>query len=116
MTSTPERTPAEELRAAAAKLRAVAWAVAQDRPGGWFNEIEITDAEVKGPLVWSTLTGADAVWIALTSLALAEPLAAWLEDGAKHYETYAKSHGRDIAERVVYHGLAVAHVISGGAS
>lgn len=140
MTDKPtERTPAEELRAAAEKLREAAeiatggpWEI---RPGnnvssnvaassingggwmvidggGWSEEV---DGKLK-TVVYGAALNADAAWIALAHPGLAAPLAVWLEDGAKHYERYAESHGRDIAERVVYHGIAVARVINGGAS
>lgn len=137
MTTTPERTPATELCAAAAKLRAVAeiatggpWEI---RPGnnvssniaasavegggwmvidggGWSEEV---DGKLKA-VVYGAALNADAAWITLMHPGMAEPLAKWLEDAARGYEGFAEDHGHDVAERVVWHALAVARVVNGG--
>lgn len=112
MTSTPERTPAEELRAAASELRAVAGAVTADRPT-WFADGQLHDAEVFTDLSWTTLTGADAAWISAMTPALAEPLAEWLEDASGDFEAEHRTEPEMSNE---FHALAVARVINGGAS
>lgn len=144
MTDTPERTPAEELRAAAEWLRKFAHGTTR---GPWVHHRTITRND-ENDYAWTicrpiceqdsgecdpdcganvlttgaegceedNVTEVDASWIALVHPGLAEPLAVWLEDGAKHYEAYVESHGRDIAERVVYHGISVARVLNGGAA
>jgi hypothetical protein len=86
-------TPAEELRAAATKLRETA---SKATPGPWeirdgnkvsSNVVSREDMVIDGggwtdgtkAVVYGAALTADAVWIALASPALAEPLAAWLE-------------------------------------
>lgn len=67
--------------------------------------------------------GRDLEWIALASPALAEPLAAWLDDHAELYEDVFKDlderfHARveTNARAMVEHALAVARAVNGGTS
>jgi hypothetical protein len=145
MTDTPERTPAEELRAAAKRLRETAKEATpvHGQPYGWdgFSEkhAELGRAVVYGgPGVDGYRTGTvfefkewtdceecvrptegDVEWMTLVDPGLAEPLAAWLD-----------AHGRDLegaggtlanlstcdSPADVKHALAVARVLNGGAS
>ncbi|WP_329520537.1 hypothetical protein [Spirillospora sp. NBC_01491] len=82
-------TPVDELRAAATRLRETA---AKATPGPWktkgFGEFGwlVVDANPAGRFSVETEDNehgrADAVWIALASPVLAEPLADWLEQCA----------------------------------
>jgi hypothetical protein len=83
-------TPAEELRAAAARLHEAA----EKAPYG-------------APLVASEIGTGNAVWIALASPALAGPLAAWLEAEAHLAE-------RDELRTTTPIALVAARVINGG--
>lgn len=123
-------TPAEELRAAATKLRATAAHAAAGpwhiRPG---NDVSSNVADRNDDLiidgggyasgdkaiVYGAALNGDAAWISLVNPLLAEPLAQLLEDQAAMYEHYLLR-GADVAERIVWHGLGVARVINGGAS
>ena len=103
MADTTEKTIADELRAAAAKLRKLEMSTT---PGRWVSgdleeqadygkQIAVSSddgalvAEINlraGDAAWRymcTEAEADAAWIALASPALAEPLASWLEDFAR---------------------------------
>lgn len=80
-----DRSPAEILRAAAARLEQAA---AKAEPGPWYTEPDDLD---RGHDVWSRKTGhmpafglseSDAAWIATMSPVMAEPLAAWLKQAA----------------------------------
>lgn len=135
-------SPADELRAAATKLRATA---RKATPGPW---------QMDGPMWWSeqdcthTITDqrfrasvailprvdeagdrrdADAEWIALASPALAEPLAAWLEECAEGLETAARvatrwPDGEGISDPIRFYdepssaarAYAIARVLNGG--
>lgn len=114
MTTVADRTPADELRAAAALLRETA---SRATPGPWGAE-EVS-ARVLGVLSYSASSPVasigdpaepyvpgDAAWIALASPALAEPLARWLSFVA---ETWV--HQRATAR---HQALAVARAITGG--
>lgn len=61
------------------------------------------------------ISDGDMDWIALVNPALAEPLAAWLDDTADHYE-WLIDHGAraETALEQVSHGLAVARHINRG--
>jgi hypothetical protein len=116
-TTTKTRTPAEELRAAATKLRetaekatpgpwgapehdssVVAWRVG---PGGFDDDFDY--------VIDQTLDRAeDADWIALAHPGLAEPLAEWLEMEAHMAERRGLS-----AEGNTFHALKVARAING---
>lgn len=83
--SADTRSPAEILRAAAARLEQAA---AKAEPGPWYTEPDDLD---RGHEVWSRKTGhmparghceSDAAWIAMMSPVIAEPLSAWLEQAA----------------------------------
>ena len=83
--SADTRSPAEILRAAAARLEQAA---AKAEPGPWYTEPDDLD---RGHDVWSRTTGHmpafglsenDAAWIAMMSPVIAEPLSAWLEQAA----------------------------------
>lgn len=89
-------TPAEELRAAAAKVRKTAVKAA---PGPWkvCRAVGI-GCVVHDPTVTFCITvetkwvsGGDAAWIALASPTLAGPLAAWLESCAGQASAMAAS-------------------------
>ncbi|MGV9779732.1 hypothetical protein [Streptosporangium sp. NPDC003464] len=130
-------TPAEELRAAAVRLREAA---ANATPGPWGvgnGEVIGLGIEQTGPGSFAYTaqlarvlddnereednygghdlgsTEADAAWIAAMHPDLAEPLAAWLDEAARHAdmnEHRAPRHRRDLTW-----ALAVARVILGGA-
>jgi hypothetical protein len=105
-------TPAEELRAAAARLHEAAekvdcgppWAVAEDCPDGVVSGAK---APYGAPWVASAIGTGNAVWIALASPALAGPLAAWLEAEAHLAE-------RDELRTTTPIALVAARVINGG--
>lgn len=128
--------PAETLRAAAAKLRTTGAAAT---PGPW-EEFSTDDDGAWPRLVTGQGDGADVIkvheeiadydvvtredtaWIALANPALAEPLAAWLEDEAETYDflvSPVRPELRQEAEirgaELVAHALAVAHQILGTA-
>jgi hypothetical protein len=116
-------TPAEELRAAATRLRYCVKALVDEakppqQPLMWFAEDLIIGATLTGgdadPMDHK-LTRAEAAWLALITPKLAEPLAMLLEDQAAMYEHYLLR-GADVAERIVWRGLGAARVINGGAS
>jgi len=141
MTTTPERTPAEELRAAVKLLREVADGTTR---GPWVCHPTITRDD-ENDYAWTicrticegtgdgcepdcganvlttgaegceedNVSGADAAWIALAHPALAEPLAEWLEDTAGDFEAEHRTEPEMSNE---FHALAVARVINGGAS
>jgi hypothetical protein len=96
-TQTIASTPAEELRAAATKLRETA---ANATPGPWENAEN--DLWIGGP-VWGyqvtkdgTFIGEDSAWIALMHPGLAEPLAEWLDSEANRRHTATAHHHRGI--------------------
>lgn len=106
-------TPAEELRAAATRLRETA---AEACGGPWENGDD--DLLWIGGSVWGysvhkegTFLAGDPAWIALVHPGLAEPLAEWLETEAHMAEKRGNS-----AEGQTFHALKVARVINGGAS
>lgn len=116
-------TPAEELRAAAKKVRETA---SKATPGPWTftpdlywdrGAITSTSPDVRGwdmlaMDVHSELEHANARWSALASPALAEPLAARLEEAARQCdlnEYRAPRHRFDPAS-----DLAIARVLNGG--
>lgn len=115
-------TPQDELRAAARLLRETYKTAFHDRP--WENTEDVL--WVGGP-TWGyritkegTLTEGDAAWITLTQPALAEPLAAWLEDAAETYEAlledlpdHYQARIEPMARATAEHALAVARTISG---
>jgi hypothetical protein len=97
-------TEAEELRAAAAKLRETA---ANASPGPWSAQ----DFAFRHGL-------ADAAWIALMDPAVAEPLAAWLEETARQYEMPPCDFPDGVCNSCerrddFVHAMAVAHIING---
>ena len=121
-------TPAEELVAAAAKLRETATAatpgpwedVSTDDTGAWprwilgapnadgyGQDVLVVHEEVAED--YSVIAREDLAWIALASPALAEPLAAWLEswDGLEFTEQGA------LLDDLKY-ALKIARVITGG--
>jgi len=122
-----DRTPIEELRAAATIVRQAA---AKATPGPWRirqgNTISSNIADRDGHMVidgggWTDGTktvvygaalNADAAWIALMSPALAEPLAAWLESEALSLRSFDRSWHGTFAARA----LAVARSINGSES
>jgi len=124
-------TPAEELRAAATKLRETA---AKATPGPWHiregNEVSsnvIARSEhmvIDGggwtdgskAVVYGAALNTDAAWIALASPALAEPLAALLELQAKVFAMLTDSVAPDFAEAYSLPALTLARLINGGAS
>jgi hypothetical protein len=125
--STNQPPAAEELRAAAAKLRKTA---KNATPGRWTAEhqswagdnavlsyatnghaVAVCGEEVKGA---DHPASADAAWIALAHPGLAEPLAAWLESAAKHAgKVVDPANQAIIADQ---DALAVARVINGTVS
>ncbi|REF00243.1 hypothetical protein [Thermomonospora umbrina] len=124
-----EQMPATELRAAAAKLRETvailrAEAKPPQNPLMWF----VSDLLVAGNVIAATedttahtLTHGEATWITSMPPALAEPLAAVLDDAAEMYEgTLARVSCEEIRRRVepnalalVVYELSVARVING---
>lgn len=118
-------TPAEELRAAAARLRAAAapWiAQTKELPSGgrWYARGDLADA--LDTHVGTPYPDSDERWIVLASPALAEPLAAWLEDAMWLAEECANAQaglngGHEVtAHRGIPQALATARVINGGGS
>ena len=112
-------TPAEELRAAATKLRNTAQR-AHFEGERWF-------VDVAGPIAstaWLgpshdvlTATWLQAAWVALMHPKLAEPLAAWLEALATGWQQSIALYPDGAATRFGDHpALAVARAINGGAS
>lgn len=109
-------TLAEELRAAATKLRETA---ATAHPAPWRPEIDelgrgVDVRDGQDAHIAFGLTMADAGWLALVHPGLAEPLAAWLESAARKVdgnEYLPPRRHYDPAE-----ALAIARVITGGAS
>lgn len=119
-------TPAEELRAAAFKLREASdetstppWKIAvrysRKHPTVMAGAEFITGDRSKGVSLKYSYCLPDAKWNALTHPGLAEPLAMLLDDQAAMYEGFLPR-GEDIAERVVWWGLGVARQINGGVS
>lgn len=127
-------TPAEELRAAATRVREVA---KEATPGPWRIDAECSDMVISPEPAWTggpTVIAGDlhdgtpigdwdnVAWIALTSPALAEPLADLLDDVGDLIDSHpdlARPHvdGEpcgDLACRIVHHALAVARTILGG--
>lgn len=113
MTGVQTRTPAEELRDAATKIRETA---AKACDGPWENAEGVLWI---GGATWGYAVpkseflpnGADPAWIALMHPGLAEPLAEWLEHEAYLVEK------RDLsAEGNTFHALKVARAINGTAS
>lgn len=90
-------TPAEELRAAATRLRVTASrTLGSDRP--WRYAPGKPSDSVRTESGWEIASGDDPSnlrWIALVSPAVAEPIAAWLEDEGEHF---AKEFIRDQPE------------------
>lgn len=111
-----DRTPAEELRAAAAKLRETANRIPTDIPttgGGDYYRSRFEHAN---------LYPGDLDWIALVHPGLAEPFAAVLDAAAEMYEWSFASCSADLRDRLepnvratVERELAVARVLNGGA-
>lgn len=98
-------TPAQELRAAAARLREEAQPLLADgAEKDWSEFFTLNGADLGlGPH--------DEQWIALVGPALAEPLAQWLETEAHMVER------RDLsAEGQTFHALKVARAINGRSS
>lgn len=112
----PVTTPADELRAAAAKLRETAGEIVNVNGGDGFEkwtEFYGGDDDFPGEF----LDKRDLAWIALVHPGLAEPLAAWLDAVAGGWEESAKiSPGSSGARFAAHPALAVARVINGGAS
>jgi hypothetical protein len=87
-------SPVEELRAAAALLRALVAALEHVEPldGEWYNADTLASARLVDSTTGIVLTLADAdadadvAWIVAMRPALGEPLAAWLEEVARQYE------------------------------
>lgn len=103
-------TVAEELRAAATKLRDKSKPLLEadgDKtwPGEWANFFTLHGADLG-------LIREDEEWIALMSPALGEPLAAWLESRAKDTESLTDPRNQKIVAGP--YALAVARVINGG--
>jgi hypothetical protein len=94
---------AEELRAAAAKLRLAA--APADCVDEW-AEFYASDEDV---------SATDRAWIALLSPALAEPLALWLESEARDAEEMDSGYPQLVGEKRRA-AVAVAYVINGGGS
>jgi hypothetical protein len=121
-------TPVDELRAAAAKLRATAAAVPFGPP--WASDADLSREVVSGdaqswgaPSVALASTPEAATWIALASPALAEPMAASLEAAADYLaKNYSSQGPHDRAEnctgaecRLVANALALARLVNGTA-
>lgn len=109
-------SPADELRAAATKLRDTA-SKASGYTTPWHVERGLaTEWLVGTPAPHLVASGTKPIveWIALTSTALAEPLAAVLDDAASAYEVWLDRENHDVAERVIWRDLAVARVVNGG--
>ncbi|MFI7644100.1 hypothetical protein [Nonomuraea sp. NPDC049400] len=94
MADTSEKTIADELREAAAKLREKA-ENAPHGPWHWEGTYPQRISNAAAIVVADTFTGPEvppygAEWITLVSPELAEPLASWLEKAAKDFddETY----------------------------
>jgi hypothetical protein len=129
-------TPAEELRAAATKVRETA---SKATPGRWQSEVLPPNERFTRPAYWVTTEyddsdgttdvvvadcpwrEGDAEWIALASPALAEPLAAWLEAVVGligQHPDLARRHVDDEPCNsphchIVHNALAVARAING---
>lgn len=121
-------TPAEELRAAAAKLRETAGTATDgpwqlDGPYWWHSgdcTHVVTDARDRMSVAVmpqredAPHRDANAAWIALAHPGLAEPLAKWLEREAKYAER-AAGRGSGFLSEPDREALAVARAILGGA-
>lgn len=124
-------TPVEELSTAAARLRETA---VRAMPGPWKNlddgdRILARKTRVPGKGGWAEevlpryvvpepLNPGNAAWIALANPALAEPLAAWLENVTQAYPTLLSviaEGGQEVPARSeLGHALKIARAINGG--
>jgi hypothetical protein len=85
-----EKTVADELREAAARCREAGAAAS---PPPWRRDgMTIATGWDTAALAYN---GVDAAWIALASPALAEPLAAWLEQAAHDFDVEVEEHRPD---------------------
>jgi len=133
-------TPAEELAAAATKLRETA---AKTTPGAWITYPATSRDDDRDDQPWTVSTSycandgspceptcdrdvvvagecllraGDAAWIVLACPMLAAPLAALLDDQVGIFDTFADSVAPDFAERIALPALRLARLINGGAS
>lgn len=110
----PEQTqPSTVLREAASTLRKLTESTS---PGPWVFACELIVSGAAGRVSVDVLREPDGRWIAAMSPALAEPLAAWLEDSAARVDLAddGTRTPEEVAELVKYrfgHALAVARVI-----
>ena len=111
-------SPAEELRAAATLLRETA---SKATPGPWTvhtiagigRTVNDPEGSLSIPVGTSWVSADDGAWIALMSPAVAEPLAAVLDDQAATYEVWLSRENHDVAERIVLRALVLARSILG---
>jgi hypothetical protein len=121
-----ERTPADELRAAAERLREAGeaahdgpWAMSKAGREEWpytaFVTVAADDLYGRIADVWCGAGEENAAWIALAHPGVAEPLATWLEAVANGWDMATKLSRSVIPRGHADHpGLALARVINGG--
>lgn len=111
-------TPAEELRAAAVKLREMAGNASyetSDRLSTWeYDDGHVWDE--RGVVVISTDAGPEGAWIALMGPDKADLIAVWLESSAKTAEALCATWQHNPLELTDPHALAFARSVLGGVS
>jgi hypothetical protein len=106
-------SPAEEMRAAATKLR--------ERVIAALGEIDANpywggDPDNFANGINNACGGAAGELAAMFSPDAAEALALVLDDTAKSYDDLSKDYGAEVAERIVWYVLVTARVVTGGES